>query len=179
MNRIISTYFGFSARKQFKPHFCQIVNKKKAGGGGNCTCWPGVYEGLHRCSEEQDHTGAAEGCSALFLLLHRVTSLQVWIHKPQGEPVGVFPLQTDGTRERQCIATRHKSRQWFAIINIILVWYCFLHKHWHISINSGLLIFGSIQESAWPADAKIKLAEFITVGDSCKKNLIQSIPLLT
>lgn len=63
--------------------------------------WPGVYECFHSCSEEQDHTGAGEGSSTLLLLLHRVTSLQLWIHKPQGELVGVFPLQTDETREPQ------------------------------------------------------------------------------
>ncbi|KAF3840244.1 hypothetical protein F7725_018961 [Dissostichus mawsoni] len=46
----------------------------------------GVYEGLHGCGEEQHHTGAAEGRSALLLLLHGVTCLQLRIYKPQGEP---------------------------------------------------------------------------------------------
>lgn len=62
--------------------------------------WPGVDERLHRRGEEQDHTGAAEGGSALFLLLHRVTGLQVWIHKPQRESVGVFSFQTDHTEQK-------------------------------------------------------------------------------
>lgn len=57
-----------------------------------------VYESLHEGGEEQHHAGAAEGRSALLLLLHRVARLQVWIHKAQGQPVGVFPLQAEDKR---------------------------------------------------------------------------------
>lgn len=85
--------------------------------GAGLVNWPGIYECLHGCSEEQDHTGAAEGSSALFLLLHRVTSLQIWIHKPQGEPVGVLPLQTDGTTEPQPL---HSTLNIGITLNLVL-----------------------------------------------------------
>lgn len=88
--------------------------------GAGLVHWPRVYECLHGCSEEKDHTGAAKGSSTLFLLLHRVTSLQIWIHKPQGEPVGVLPLQTDDTMTPQ-----------------------HLHHMWNIGITSSMVKFYS------------------------------------
>lgn len=63
--------------------------------------WPGVYECLHGCCKEQDHTGAAERSATLFLFLHRVAGLEIWVHKPQGESVGVVPLHAEEARDQK------------------------------------------------------------------------------
>lgn len=52
----------------------------------------GIDEHLNNSSKEQNHAGTAEGGPALFLLLHRETSLHLWVYEPHGQTVGVLPF---------------------------------------------------------------------------------------
>lgn len=52
----------------------------------------GIDQHLNNSSKEQNHTGTAEGGPALFLLLHRETSLHLRVDEPHGQAVGVLPF---------------------------------------------------------------------------------------
>lgn len=59
---------------------------------------PGVEDGLQQGAEEQHHAGAAEGSSALLLLLHRVARLHLGVGEAQRQPERAAALQPAGAR---------------------------------------------------------------------------------